>query len=181
MPSKIKCAEYSYIKKWIWDLSEEEEKNMMTVPPSKIFRLESPKPEMKTELLKCIPLENLKDKNGKLQQRFRYLACVAVGDGYGSIGFGEKVANSRVLAESKAKEEASRNVRYVGKHVKSEVNAKCQNVSLTLIPAQSGSVCGSPLAKKILEIAGISGCLVTGSDNTLSTVRAFDKALRKLN
>ena len=180
MTSKIKCAEYRYITKWVWDLSEEEEKNMMTLPSSSNVPLDPPKPEMKTELLKCIPLQNQKDNNGKVQQRFRYLACVAVGDGNGSIGIGEKIANSRKVAESKAGKEALRNVRFVGKHVINRVDSKCQDVSLSLIPAPSGIVSGSPLAKKLLEITGMSGCSVTGSDNTLSTVRALDKALKKL-
>ena len=66
-------------------------KDMMTSHPSKHFRLNSPKPGIKTGLLKCIPLEYMKKKNGKLQQRFRYLACVAIGDGDGSIAIGEKL------------------------------------------------------------------------------------------
>ena len=182
MPPKIKCAEYSYVKSAIWDLTEDEQRSMMTLPPSKKVLLNTSEPTMRTELLKCIPIGNLKEKNGKMVQRFRYLACVAIADGEGSIGIGEKIANSRTLAEAKAKEEALKNFRFVGKEPKNIVTAKCQDVTLSLTPAQPGSSCsGSPLVKKILEIIGITNCSVTGSDNTLSTVRAFDKALRKLN
>ena len=81
MPPKIKCAEYSYVKSAIWDLTEDEQRSMMTLPPSKKVLLNTSEPTMRTELLKCIPIGNLKEKNGKMVQRFRYLACVAIADG----------------------------------------------------------------------------------------------------
>ena len=100
MPPKIKCAVYSYIKREKWNLSEDDDKAMMTVPPGK-KRATTTDNGLKVELLKCTPLENIKEKDGKLEQRFRYLACVAVGDSNGSIGIGEKIATSRKL-ESKS-------------------------------------------------------------------------------
>ena len=40
MSAKIKCAEYSFVTKHIWDLTEEEKKAMMTLPPAKIMIVE---------------------------------------------------------------------------------------------------------------------------------------------
>ena len=37
MTSKIKCAEYRYITKWIWDLSEEEEKKHDDLTPEQNY------------------------------------------------------------------------------------------------------------------------------------------------
>ena len=180
MPSKIKCAVYSYIKREIWNLSEDEERSMMTLPPSKIRAIETDNC-LKFELLKCTPLENLKEKDGKQGQRFRYLACVAVGDSNGSIGIGEKIAKSRKLAEMRAKEEALKNFRHIGKKLEVSVDGKCCEVSITINPSAAGSGCtGSILALKLLELLGMTDCDVVGSNNSLSFIRAFNKALRKI-
>ena len=147
----------------------------MTLPPSKNLRLNSPKPEIKTGLLKCIPLKNMKEKNGKLQQSLDTLVIEM-----DQLVLGE-IWSSRVLAEFKAKEEAPRDVHSVGKRVTSNVDARSHNVLLSLIPSpQSESVCGSLLAKKLLEIAGVSGWSVAGSDNTSTTVRTVETALPKM-
>ena len=180
MPPKIKCAVYSYIKRSIWDLSEDDDKAMMTVPPGKI-RATTTDNGLKVELLKCTPLENMKEKDGKLEQRFRYLACVAVGDSNGSIGIGEKIATSRKLAESRAKEEAMKNFCHIGKELFGSVEGKCGKVSITINPSAAGSGCtGSILALKLLELLGMTDCDVVGSNNSLSFIRAFNKALRKI-
>ena len=178
MSSNVICAEYSYIKRSIWDLTEDEEKAMMTLPPSKVQAVEKEN-NLKFELLKCTPMQNLREKDGKQEQRFRYLACVAVGDG--SLGIGEKIASSRKLAESKAKEEAMKNIRNIGTKVSQSVDGKCGEVSITINPMTAGSGCtGSILALKIFELAGLTDCSVTGSDNSLSFIRAFNKAIKKI-
>ena len=160
---------------------EEEERAMLTLPSSEKVQETERKPVITSELLKCIPLKNSTEKDDKMCDRVRYLACVAVADGEGSIGIGEKIANSRMLAESKAREEALKNFRFVEKQVNTTVSAKCQDVSLRISPADPGSVChGSLLTKKILKMIGISNCFIAGADNTLSTIKAFNKALRKL-
>ena len=183
MGPKLKCAEYSFIQSQVWDLSGEEIKNMMTLPPSKIpVTTTEPQPELKTELLKCVPLQNLKNIDGKNQQRFRYLACVAVADGKGSVGIGEKIAGTRKLAELKARDAALLNYSFIGTKLTKTIDAKCLEISLQLSPSPIGSGCtGSPLARKIMEIIGINDCCITGGDNSLSTVRALAKALRKIN
>ena len=182
MSAKIKCAEYSYVTRHIWDLTEEEEKAMMTLPPAKIMIVE-PKPEKKYELLKCLTLQNLVEKDGTMQQRFRFLACVVVSNGRGSFGIGEKVANSRLLAESKARAVADKNFRFIGKKITRTVEGKCQDVTVIIEPTLKGGAGGgkgSPLAKKLLELIGLTEYAISGSDNTLSCIRAIDKALRKI-
>ena len=180
MPPKIKCAEYSYIKQAIWDLTKEEEKQMMTVPPPAKVRIVEPEP-VKIELLKCLPLENLAEKDGKKTQRFRFLACVMAADGKGSVGFGEKIANTRALAESKAGELALKNLRFVGPKINSNLQGKCQDVTVTIRPAKDGSGCrGSPLARRIFELMGLTDYDIIGSDNTLSCIRAVNKAISKI-
>ena len=47
MSAKIKCAEYSYVTRRIWDLTEEEEKALMTLPLAKI-KIVEPEPEKNT-------------------------------------------------------------------------------------------------------------------------------------
>ena len=57
-------------------------------PPTKIC-IHEPELDKNVELLKCLPLENVFEKDGKKHQRFRFLACFVVADGKGSIGSGE--------------------------------------------------------------------------------------------
>ena len=180
MSAKIKCAEYSYVTRHIWDLTEEEEK-AMTLPPAKIMIVE-PEPEKKYELLQCLPLQNLVEKGGTMQQRFCFLACVVVSNGRGSFGIGGKVANSRLLAESQARAVADKNFRFIGKKITRTVEGKCQDVTVIIEPTLKGGAGGgkgSPLAKK-LELIGLTEYIISGSDNTLSCIRAIDKALRKI-
>ena len=84
MPPKSKCAEYSYIKRFIWDLCEEEEKEIMIVSPPTKTCIYEPEPNKIVGLLKCLPLENAFEKDGKKHQRFRFLACVVVAHGKNS-------------------------------------------------------------------------------------------------
>ena len=153
---------------------------MIVSPPTKIINYE-PEPDKKVELLKCLPLENAFEKDGKKHQRFRFLACVMAADGKGSVGFGEKIANTRALAESKAGELALKNLRFVGLKINTNLHGKCQDVTVTIRPAKDGSGCrGSPLARKIFELMGLTDYDIIGSDNSLSCIRAVNKAISKI-
>ena len=153
---------------------------MMVVPPAKV-RIVQPESDKKYELLKCIPLENLTEKDGKTQQRFRFLVCVMLADGKGSIGIGEKIGKTRSPAESKAREIAEMNFRFVGEKLTTCVEGKCQDVKVVIRAAKKDEGCkGSPLARKIFELIGLTEYDISGSDTTLSCIRAINKALSKI-
>ena len=154
MNPTVECAVYSHIRSSIWHLSGEEQKNMLVVPPAK-NRIGQPETDKKYELLKCVHLENLTEKDGKVQQRFRCLACVKLADVKGSIGIGQKIGKSRRLAESKAREFAERNFRFVGEKLTTCVEGKCQEVKVVIRAAKKDEGCkGSPLAHTIFELMG---------------------------
>ena len=173
MPPKIKMAVYGYVKKDIWDLSEAEEKSMMTLPVSKPIP-QTVLPEFETEVLKVMPLQ-------ADNRSTRYRAYAVHGNGKGSFGLGEKIGKTRKLAEEGVKLEAIKSMRRISTKIIARTGAQSGGKYVEIEPLRIGdpSDC-SILCKKLLKIIGLENCNVKGSDDSHTFLRAFAKILNKL-
>ena len=125
---------------------------------------------LKTEVIKVMPLTSEEKRSGK--QRWRYRAVVAVGNCRGQLGFGSAVLNTRQKAMDKATCIAQTNQfqvklgRYSSsvlmEHTINNTKTGCyKEIEVQLIPAPPDSgIKGSPMARVILQLAGVQDCVV---------------------
>eukprot|EP00477_Mikrocytos_mackini_P000344 GAHX01000366.1.p1 GENE.GAHX01000366.1~~GAHX01000366.1.p1 ORF type:complete len:249 (-),score=58.14 GAHX01000366.1:40-786(-) len=125
-------------------------------------------------------------------QRNKYKAVTVVGDRNGYIGIGHVSAKEAPDAIRSAFTKAKLRIRpvrlgFYGKAVgephtvRVKASGKCGSVHVRLIPAARGTgIRASPLAKKIIELAGVKDCYTKSKGQTgtkENTVKALLKAL----
>ncbi|CAG9310038.1 unnamed protein product [Blepharisma stoltei] len=146
--------------------------------------------KLKEELMRIKPVQ----KQTQAGQRTRFQACVIVGDLDGHIGIGMKVAKEAPTAIKGAAQLAKLNIvpvrrGYWGNKIGNphtiamKVTGKCGSVRMRLVPAPRGTgIVAPPVAKKILNLAGVGDVYTSTAGKTRSTynfVRATYDALSK--
>jgi len=140
-------------------------------------------PGLKDEVLKIMPVQ----KQTQAGQRTRFKAIVAIGDGAGHLGLGLKCSKEVATAIRGAIILAKLSVvpirmgywgTKLGKPhtVPCKVTGTCGGVIVRLIPAPRGtSLCGAPVSKKLLSMAGIED-IYTQSRGSTATLGNFAMA-----
>jgi small subunit ribosomal protein S2e len=141
-------------------------------------------PQLKDEVMKVMPVQ----KQSSAGQRTRFKAFVAVGDSNGHIGLGVKCAKEVATAIRGAIINAKMSIvpvrrGYWGNKlgsphtVSNKLTGKCGSVRVRLIPAPRGTgIVASPVAKKLLTMAGLDDCYTSTSGHT-RTLGNFAKAV----
>jgi len=139
---------------------------------------------LKDEVLKIMPVQ----KQTRAGQRTRFKAFVAIGDSNGHIGLGVKCSKEVATAIRGAIINAKLSLipirrGYWGNKiglphtVPVKVTGKCGSVMVRLIPAPRGTgIVGSPVPKKLLQMAGVEDCYTCSSGQT-ATLGNFAKAV----
>merc|ERR1719301_513075 len=131
---------------------------------------------LKDEVMKIHPVQKMTSAG----QRNRFVCYVLVGDSAGHIGLGSKCAKEVATAIRGGIIAAKMNLIPVRRGywggrigpphtVPMKVHGKCGSVRVRLIPAPRGSgIVGSPTAKKMLSMAGVSDCFTASCGHTRS-------------
>ncbi|MEM2282551.1 MAG: 30S ribosomal protein S5 [Candidatus Hadarchaeales archaeon] len=147
-------------------------------------------PNLQQELLHL----KLVQKMHKSGRRSKYWALVAVGNGDGFVGVGEKKSKEVATAISKAARAAKQNIIEVRRgcgswecgcgqphSVPLKVKGKSGSVEITLIPAPRGLGLVAPeLSKKILRLAGIKDVWTLSRGSTKTRVNLAYATLEAL-
>jgi len=148
-----------------------------------------PGSELKDEVMKIHPVQKMTSAG----QRNRFVCYVLVGDQNGHIGLGAKAAKEVATAIRGGIIAAKLNLipvrrGYWGNRigfphtVPMKVKGKSGSVRVRLIPAPRGSgVVGSPVAKKMLQFAGVADCFTCSCGHTKTKgnfMKACFEALR---
>jgi len=147
-------------------------------------------PGLKDEVLKIMPVQ----KQTQAGQRTRFKAIVAIGDNNGHLGLGLKCSKEVATAIRGAIILAKLSIvpirmgywgTRLGKPhtVPCKVTGTCGGVMVRLIPAPRGtSICGAPVSKKLLTMAGIEdvytqcrGSTATLGNFAMATYRALQR------
>uniref|UniRef100_A0AC34EZL0 Small ribosomal subunit protein uS5 n=1 Tax=Panagrolaimus sp. ES5 TaxID=591445 RepID=A0AC34EZL0_9BILA len=140
-------------------------------------------PNLRDEVLKITPVQ----KQTRAGQRTRFKAFVAIGDHNGHVGLGVKCSKEVATAIRGAIISAKLAIipvrrgywgNKIGKPhtVPCKVTGKCASVLVRLIPAPRGTgICGAPVPKKLLTMAGIDDCYTCAVGQT-ATLGNFAKA-----
>ena len=141
---------------------------------------------MKEPLLKTLPRQNRLASGGT---RTRYQAVVMVGDKEGNVAFGVKVKVTKEDATVGANANAFQNrYQFLRGSWDPEnletllfcVRARYGGIMVSVKPAPQGAgISGPPLAKKILQLAGITDCLLVTKGNTKEDWN-LNEALRRV-
>lgn len=121
-------------------------------------------------------------KGGK---RFSFRTTIAIGDGRGKIGLG--MAKGKDVAQSvqKAFNKAKKNltvVPMVGGTIPHQVEAKYNSAEVILKPSKSSVKAGGPVrvVAKLAGITGLTGKLLSRTNNKINIAKATLEALKKL-
>merc|ERR1711879_400017 len=139
---------------------------------------------LKDEVMKIHPVQKMTSAG----QRNRFVCYVLVGDTNGHIGLGSKCSKEVATAIRGAIINAKLSLipirrGYWGNKiglphgVPVKVTGKCGSVMVRLIPAPRGTgIVGSPVPKKLLQMAGVEDCYTCSSGQT-ATLGNFAKAV----
>ena len=146
-------------------------------------------PKLADHVMKIMPVQ----KQTQAGQRTRFKAFVIVGDSDGHVGLGVKCAKEVATAIRGAIINAKLSIipvrrGYWGSNmgephtVPVKVTGKCGSSMMRLVPAPRGTgIVAAPVAKRLLQLAGISDCYTTtrGKTRTLGNfIRATFAAIR---
>jgi small subunit ribosomal protein S5 len=120
-------------------------------------------------------------------KRFKFRACVVVGNGRGKVGVATAKGSDVAQAISKASYQAKRKavqVPMVRETIPHEVRFKCGSAEVLLKPAPPGAgIIAGGAVRTVMNLAGIhniSGKIISRSSNKVNNARAAIGALKQL-
>ena len=147
-----------------WEYGEE------IMPRSSTSDNPVPVDQLRTEVIKVMPLSREEKRSGK--QRLRYRAVVAVGNSKGNLGFASAILTTRQNAIEKATRLAKSKQFHIALScdplspgeahtIPNTLTGHYKDAEVQLLPApRKSGISGSAMGKFILELAGIRDCLI---------------------